>query len=63
MAMLSLMTEASKLKSFTYGGNEPKGSINDSIQKKWAVLIAGSNSYGNYRHQVIIYHTLSPLFF
>lgn len=26
----------------------------DTIGTRWAVLIAGSNGYGNYRHQVLI---------
>lgn len=27
----------------------------DSIGTRWAVLVAGSSGYGNYRHQVHIY--------
>lgn len=29
------------------------GDDDDSVGTKWAVLIAGSNAYYNYRHQVI----------
>jgi len=34
----------------------PRGANNAAGGKNWALLIAGSNTYGNYRHQADIYH-------
>ena len=46
---LRLPSEA--LKFFRGGASD--ASDEDSVGTRWAVLIAGSNGYWNYRHQVI----------
>lgn len=38
---------------------KPADQDEDSIGTRWAVLVAGSSGYGNYRHQV---HTSSQIF-
>lgn len=52
--VLKLPSEASK---FFHGGADDTDG--DSVGTRWAVLIAGSNGYWNYRHQVnfFIKHT------
>lgn len=51
--------------------SEPVGPDVDETGTRWAVLVAGSNGYGNYRHQVgsvfffffliIFFHLLSKM--
>lgn len=35
------------------GGESNAGADDDSVGTRWAVLLAGSSGYWNYRHQVI----------
>jgi hypothetical protein len=37
----------------TVGGEGLDDEDDDGVGTRWAVLVAGSNGYGNYRHQVI----------
>ena len=50
-----LTANATKLSSQALGdflhGDNRKGTTGATV-KKWAVLVAGSNGWGNYRHQV-----------
>ena len=34
------------------GGEGPEAGDDDAVGTRWAVLVAGSSGYGNYRHQV-----------
>ena len=50
---LRLPSEASRF--FRPGGADEDGTDGDSVGTRWAVLLAGSNGYWNYRHQVILF--------
>lgn len=38
--------------SHSHGGEGFEGEEDDAVGTRWAVLVAGSSGYGNYRHQV-----------
>ncbi|KAK4388769.1 Vacuolar-processing enzyme [Sesamum angolense] len=42
-------------------GTPPVGAYDDSAATKWAVLVAGSNGYENYRHQADVCHAYQIL--
>jgi legumain len=50
VAVIALAALASAAPTLPSGKYNSKGGLN------WVLLIAGSNSYGNYRHQADIYH-------
>ena len=50
---LLLPSEASRF--FRPGGAADDDTGGESAGTRWAVLIAGSNGYWNYRHQVILF--------
>lgn len=50
--VLRLPSEASRF--FGRGDDAPDQQDDGTVGTRWAVLIAGSNGYWNYRHQVII---------
>lgn len=47
---ISLLSDSADL--IRSGGSSSDG--DDSVGTRWAVLIAGSSGYGNYRHQVLL---------
>lgn len=51
--ILRLPSEASRFFGRGRGADVADDNDDDSSGTKWAVLIAGSNGYWNYRHQVI----------
>lgn len=38
--------------SHSHSGEGFDGEVDDAVGTRWAVLVAGSSGYGNYRHQV-----------
>jgi len=38
--------------SHSHSGEGFEGEDDDAVGTRWAVLVAGSSGYGNYRHQV-----------
>lgn len=63
--VLRLPSEASRF--FGRGDDGPDEQDDGTVGTRWAVLIAGSNGYWNYRHQVLILHDIiflnSEIFF
>ena len=53
--ILRLPSEASRFFGRGRGADVADDIDDDSSGTKWAVLIAGSNGYWNYRHQVILF--------
>ncbi|KAL8499114.1 hypothetical protein ACS0TY_022184 [Phlomoides rotata] len=46
----------------SFGGSEERdGGVDDSVGTRWAVLLAGSNGYWNYRHQADVCHAYQVL--
>ncbi|KAL8503991.1 hypothetical protein ACS0TY_022645 [Phlomoides rotata] len=46
----------------SFGGSEERdGGADDSVGTRWAVLLAGSNGYWNYRHQADVCHAYQVL--
>ncbi|GMH22761.1 hypothetical protein Nepgr_024604 [Nepenthes gracilis] len=41
--------------------DEPDASEDDQVGTRWAVLVAGSSGYGNYRHQADVCHAYQIL--
>lgn len=63
--ILRLPSEASRFFGRGRGADVADDNDDDSSGTKWAVLIAGSNGYWNYRHQVIylfIFFTFQSIF-
>ena len=53
--ILRLPSEASRFFGRGRGADVADDIDDDSSETKWAVLIADSNGYWNYRHQVILF--------
>lgn len=47
--------------SHSHSGEGFDGEVDDAVGTRWAVLVAGSSGYGNYRHQADICHAYQIL--